>query len=253
MRIRRLVEVVSAENRGRGGDDGIACCRLNGEGKGTSTVRESLALTGAGPGGRPDPTRIRNEDIAVAMGRKKDEEKVVLGSPSGRFSATAGSPMAPAGIQTKPPFVVAVSEYFRNHIVIIVFPTRRRVISFNFTDGVYIRQTKVAPFKLLVPLIYAPILPLSKACVIKKNLSNSWMKILLILSFFFLFCSTYIKAPASIEGSIIHSSFGWGICSWILLGVSFSLFFYKLSLLDKNIIFENTIDSNKGMCLSITM
>ncbi|KAL4590220.1 hypothetical protein LXL04_003146 [Taraxacum kok-saghyz] len=130
--------------------------------------------------------------------------------------ATVGSPMPPAGIQTEPPCVVAVLEYFRNHIVIIVFPTRRRIISFNFTDGVYIRQTKGAPFKFLVPLIYVPVLPLIQLTLRHQPVLRDR-----------LFTTVLV-------GEFAHGS-------------------YLVSLLDKNIIFENTIESNKGMCLSITM
>ncbi|KAI3709492.1 hypothetical protein L2E82_39254 [Cichorium intybus] len=35
-------------------------------------------------------------------------------------------------------------------------------------DGVYIRQTKGAPFKFLVPLIYAPVLPLIRLTLRRK-------------------------------------------------------------------------------------
>lgn len=101
------------------------------------------------------------------------------------------------------------------------------------------RQKKGPAYKFLVPLVYAPVLPLSKLLILFLFSSFS-VSLVEVLNFFFLFsesCSVMmfsmdfssiiVAAQASFEGSFVHNCFSWCICSWLLFGVSFSYFFYN--------------------------
>ncbi|KAG8491628.1 hypothetical protein CXB51_015004 [Gossypium anomalum] len=62
------------------------------------------------------------------------------------------------------------------------------------SEVVYTRQNKGPPFKFLVPLVYAPVLPLSN--------------------------STFFEEEPSFKGPAVYYCVGWGFYSWFLFGVS---------------------------------